>query len=297
MSRFKTTAETLLFVGAIISLATPAAAARVEASANAGHHLLFDNGGVSNQTVYTDQHSIYNVLPSASGAVGALVHRDNGVVTVNGPGSSATRLEVGAAEPESVARAYGDLRTGKVGAYAGTSPLGFASASAVIADNLTFNIAGADAATITPLRFLVSLHAATPTAHGAFIFRAGTGTFLTLGDLNRPYYGQATGWSQSRTWLEGSTRFAELVYNIQGASAVVGVELTLEAIADLGSVSDFYHTGGLQLQAPGGVTFTSDSGVFLTAAVPEPATWAMLIGGFGMIGAISRRKRATQIAA
>lgn len=31
-------------------------------------------------------------------------------------------------------------------------------------------------------------------------------------------------------------------------------------------------------------------------AVPEPATWAMMIGGFGLIGAVSRRRARTQIA-
>jgi hypothetical protein len=30
-------------------------------------------------------------------------------------------------------------------------------------------------------------------------------------------------------------------------------------------------------------------------AVPEPATWAMLIGGFGMIGAAARRRNRTQV--
>ena len=37
-------------------------------------------------------------------------------------------------------------------------------------------------------------------------------------------------------------------------------------------------------------------GVNLTAAVPEPASWAMMIGGFGMIGAALRRSRRTQVA-
>ena len=29
----------------------------------------------------------------------------------------------------------------------------------------------------------------------------------------------------------------------------------------------------------------------ISAAVPEPATWAMMLGGFGLIGAVSRRRR------
>ncbi|WP_243445738.1 PEPxxWA-CTERM sorting domain-containing protein [Polymorphobacter arshaanensis] len=42
-------------------------------------------------------------------------------------------------------------------------------------------------------------------------------------------------------------------------------------------------------------TFDSDTGqlgVFLPAPVPEPASWALMIGGFGMVGATLRRRRA-----
>ena len=35
----------------------------------------------------------------------------------------------------------------------------------------------------------------------------------------------------------------------------------------------------------------------VSAAVPEPATWAMMIAGFGMAGAAIRRRRATAVAA
>ncbi len=41
-----------------------------------------------------------------------------------------------------------------------------------------------------------------------------------------------------------------------------------------------------------GVTFTPD-----VAAVPEPATWAMLLVGFGGVGVLSRRRRSTAVAA
>ncbi len=45
-----------------------------------------------------------------------------------------------------------------------------------------------------------------------------------------------------------------------------------------------------------GATFTSSANSFefdniATAAVPEPATWAMMIGGFGMVGFGLRRRR------
>lgn len=37
--------------------------------------------------------------------------------------------------------------------------------------------------------------------------------------------------------------------------------------------------------------FVTASASAATAAVPEPATWAMMIGGFGVIGAAARRRR------
>jgi hypothetical protein len=64
-----------------------------------------------------------------------------------------------------------------------------------------------------------------------------------------------------------------------------------------GGVTAFYRfDAGVNLDS---ISFTngSVSGVALYAtggAVPEPATWAMMIGGFGVIGAASRRRtRAT----
>jgi hypothetical protein len=39
----------------------------------------------------------------------------------------------------------------------------------------------------------------------------------------------------------------------------------------------------------------SDSFATFAPGVPEPATWAMMIGGFGLIGAASRRRRAATV--
>ena len=39
------------------------------------------------------------------------------------------------------------------------------------------------------------------------------------------------------------------------------------------------------------------SAAFVQGAIPEPATWALMIGGFGMVGAASRRARRAALAA
>jgi hypothetical protein len=60
---------------------------------------------------------------------------------------------------------------------------------------------------------------------------------------------------------------------------VPGFGLFLAQFHDVGT-----SQGLLTFQAASGVTFSS-------AAVPEPATWALMIMGFGSVGALLRRRR------
>lgn len=48
---------------------------------------------------------------------------------------------------------------------------------------------------------------------------------------------------------------------------------------------------------PSGVDFSLPTGVVIGPGVPEPATWAMLIAGFGGLGAMMRRRRADLVSA
>ena len=53
----------------------------------------------------------------------------------------------------------------------------------------------------------------------------------------------------------------------------------------------------LAVGTPNGVPpFALLDGVTLTAAVPEPSTWALMLGGFAVVGFIARRRRADQTA-
>jgi PEP-CTERM motif len=66
--------------------------------------------------------------------------------------------------------------------------------------------------------------------------------------------------------------------------------------------ADFGHTSRFNFgPLANGLSFTSASGVFLrgnvAAAVPEPATWAMMLFGFALIGSTLRRRIATRISA
>ena len=53
----------------------------------------------------------------------------------------------------------------------------------------------------------------------------------------------------------------------------------------------------LAVGAPNGVPpFALLDGVTLTAAVPEPSTWALMLGGFAVVGFIARRRRGDLVA-
>ncbi|OYU15549.1 MAG: hypothetical protein CFE37_05380 [Alphaproteobacteria bacterium PA4] len=280
------TTRALTAVLLAIATASSASAAMVTVSANAGNTI---GAGPFTSGPYTRQHQILNTLPVTGGAPGSLTTVINGVSVVQ-PGSPNTRFAVAVAEPQSSASAYADLRQGKIGAFAGSTPSGFASSSASIADTLNFTIAGANADTVTALRFRISLHATALSAYGLMGF-SGYTWLGTIGS-GSPFNVQPSVIAH-QSWVEGTTRYFDLTYNLRGANPVFGAGLVLEAIAGGGDTSDFSNTARLRVLASPGVTYTSQSGQFLTAAgaVPEPASWSLLILGFGLVGTAARRGR------
>ncbi|MBN8816664.1 MAG: choice-of-anchor A family protein [Sphingomonas sp.] len=81
-------------------------------------------------------------------------------------------------------------------------------------------------------------------------------------------------------------------WNVGGTVLAPDAFLTLRGGSVAGSVIvDGFHSEGSTI---GGHAFT---GLAATTAVPEPASWAMMIVGFGMVGAALRRRRRGAIAA
>jgi hypothetical protein len=85
--------------------------------------------------------------------------------------------------------------------------------------------------------------------------------------------------------------------NIPTGETSLGVRGVLNIDCRGGSSCDFGHTGTFGFgDLPTGLSYSSASGFFLTAnthpgAVPEPATWAMMLLGFGAIGTTMRYRR------
>lgn len=222
------------------------------------------------------------------------------------------------------AAASADLATGQVHLFAAAEySAGDAGAAAIAAaslsDTLHFTIAGADSSTVTlvPVSFafdglLTPGRPYGPTATLYYNFSFGNARAYEFGDYGAGYYngtsyptfsfpvaqGQTSGWESASftSYDPQDTRFSG-IYAITGASADIPIAFGLQIIAGNNVTLDYSHAGSISIGHVDGVSFTSDSGVFLTAAsnvgsVPEPASWALLVAGFGSIGAIARRRRA-----
>jgi hypothetical protein len=72
-------------------------------------------------------------------------------------------------------------------------------------------------------------------------------------------------------------------------TTTIGLFLNMSALA-IQVEADFSHTARIFVDAPGS-TFVSDSGNLMTAPIPEPETYAMLLAGLGLIGFMTRRRK------
>jgi hypothetical protein len=88
-----------------------------------------------------------------------------------------------------------------------------------------------------------------------------------------------------------------------------GLDVTALGDGGFGGMSSMlWQTGQFSFQGTGGTqtialaaTIPGNAGVFfdnvsVSGAVPEPASWALMIGGFGLTGAALRRRRASSFA-
>lgn len=125
----------------------------------------------------------------------------------------------------------------------------------------------------------------------------------------RSYYGYDANYDvDALEWVsltDGTTESLDnLFVPLTAAPMFIYIELRTDASTDgsLGtfSLADFGNTLHFNWELPEGVVAQSASGVFMTdvaSAVPEPATWALMISGFALTGSALRRRRAAFSAA
>jgi hypothetical protein len=115
----------------------------------------------------------------------------------------------------------------------------------------------------------------------------------TLAGLNVAYTGNFADYTTFSN-LQGLTDLSSLFGSLSGYQVIAvhyGAGARLDGNND---VTAFYTFDGLKAGANLSLTVGSSSSATLftkTPAVPEPATWAMMLLGFGAIGMASRRSR------
>jgi hypothetical protein len=112
---------------------------------------------------------------------------------------------------------------------------------------------------------------------------AGATRFGVARDLNLFFFARANGFGGGADLFDFHVTDAQETAFDYGTpfGPVPGFGLFLSQFHDVGT-----SQGLLTFQAASGVTFSSES-----AAVPEPGAWAMMIVGFGGVGALLRRRR------
>lgn len=185
--------------------------------------------------------------------------------------------------------------TGPVG---GSSPNAFDPVGSYIVTGASGSFSNSNIGVNSTISGIVPSQPANPTADNllaphSFGFFPISGGVLTPG-------GVAPGFSYDNLFYPGGSPQTASDYPFFGGVLdIYGLVFTLldGKAVNLWSAGDFGGgpTYGLGVTDGRSVLDYVDSGVSLSA-VPEPATWALMIAGFGMVGAVARRRQGLRLA-
>jgi PEP-CTERM motif len=93
------------------------------------------------------------------------------------------------------------------------------------------------------------------------------------------------------------TNFGNSTFNIYSGATLIDSAVFLTSTSPV----NFYgYTGSsfdrIQIIAPGNNALEVGTVQFSANAVPEPASWALMIAGFGLVGAAARRRQSVRVA-
>ncbi len=205
--------------------------------------------------------------------------------------------------------ATADLSSGELHLYASNvNDSGSAGGNCCIADahyfdNITFNVAGATASTVTTVSATFFFDGTDSLPDTVYIpiyqqssgdgsgFGFGNPQLHILGFEYNPYshIQECNGDSE---WVVEScspTDFeATQTFQITGTSATLPLYVGLDIWSMTGNTADYSNTAGVTLSLPSNVTITSASGEFLSVATPEPSPAWLLVSGLALV-ALARR--------
>jgi len=189
---------------------------------------------------------------------------------------------------------------------------GDAAAYTRLDDNVTFHVAGGSTSTVTRITVDLKLNGSISSfTNASYLYNfsmSGSGSGGSVGWTTVFYDSPSdprnyVGWAVAGGAAEpGGFESWELLANtatekhFRGVIAFTGAdkEYALTTNFNLrcsgGTDCDFGNSAHVTFDMPAGVSFTSASGLLLTA-VPEPGSWSLMLGGLAAIGAVGRRRR------
>ena len=135
----------------------------------------------------------------------------------------------------------------------------------------------------------ITLNSVTGSATAPGTYLVNTVDFTVGGNTNNPGY-TVTGSFTNNATVDGSPFTYTVPYSITIGQVVDSITIGGNSFTTNGVR---VHFNALTL-ATGGTT-TGD--LTATVSVPEPATWAMMVAGFGLVGLGVRRRRVAAVAA